>query len=141
MAGFSSRRVLVAAGVLATAVGALLAVGVAAHTTGHNSSVRATIHTVGNFDHVYGLVTSGVNRCEPGRRVRLYMRQPGADARIGSDVSQQAALGGPYTVTAQTGEFAQGTYYAKLKKRDLRPGNRHRHLCKGDRSPDLLAGP
>ena len=128
--------------VLALAAGGLLAVGVAAHTTHYPSSVEINAQTnINTGDYVYGVVTSPNSHCAAHRRVGVFRRRPGHDAKLGSDVSQHSPNGGPYTVTAPTGDLPPGPYYAHAKKRDLRPGPRHAHICRGATSDDLVVGP
>jgi hypothetical protein len=140
--GVASWRVIAAGGVAALA-GCLLAVAVAAHTTRYASSVQLhafTNETTNNY--FYGVVSSPNSRCAGDRKVRIYRKAEGADPKFGSDVSQQAPSGdGPYTVTAPTGDIPTGSYYSQAAKRDLRPGPRHAHICKGARSSDLDVGP
>jgi hypothetical protein len=141
MGRIPSRR-LVAAGVLAALAGGVLAVAVAAHTTHYGSSLAINAFTSGTMDnYFYGVVNSPSSRCVVGRKVSVYRRQPGRDEKLGSDVSQQASTVGPYTVTSPSGDLIPGSYYSQTRKRDLKPGRRHAHICRAATSSPLDVGP
>jgi hypothetical protein len=138
-----TRRVIVV-GVVALGAGALLAVGVAAHTARHDSSLNLNAFTSGAMNnYFYGAVTSSSSKCVAGRRVRVYRKRPGENSEFGSHVSLEAGSGvGPYTVTApEEGDIPVGSYYSQVRKRHLRRGARHDHICRGARSADLEVGP
>ncbi|MEO8092257.1 MAG: hypothetical protein ABI726_06075 [bacterium] len=134
---------VIAVGALAALAGCLLAVGVAAHTTHSSSALQLNVYTSGSVsNYVWGVVSSPNPRCVAGRRVRVYRKAPGPDPEFGSDISLESPSGnGPYTVTAPTGDLPEGLYYSQLRKRDLRPGRRHAHICKGARSNEQVVGP
>jgi hypothetical protein len=137
----SPRRLAIGA-CLAALGGALLAVAVAAHTVRYPSSIELHAFTVGSSNnYVYGAISSPNSNCVGGRKVRVYRKTQGSDAKLGADVSQEASGVGPYTVTAPSGDLHPGRYYSQVHKRDLRPGPRHAHICKGARSDGLDVGP
>lgn len=117
--------------------------GVAAHTSHSASALTINAFTIGTADnYVYGAVSSPNSRCVAGRKVRVFRKTQGSDSLLGADVSLQSPSGtGPYTVTAPTGDLPEGRYYSEMRKRDLRPGNRHTHRCSGATSDRLSVGP
>lgn len=130
------------AGGVAALAGALLAIGAAAHTTHYPSSLSLSAFTSGaTNNYVYGALSSPNSHCVGGRRVRVFRKAQGADPMLGSDVAQEASGVEPYTVTAPTGNLHPGRYYSQTKKRDLKPGPRHAHICKGAQSSNLDVGP
>ena len=129
--------------ILAPVAGGLLAVGVAAHTTRHDSSLSLNAFTSGSQNnYFYGAVTSASSKCVE-RKVRVFRKEVGADEKYDSERSIVSGSGnGTYTVTAPNkGDLPQGTYYAQIKKRDLKPGNRHDHICRGAKSSEQSVGP
>jgi len=122
--------------------GALLAVAVAAHTVHYSSSIALNVYTTGSTNnYVWGAISSPNSHCVGARKVRVYRKTHGSDAKLGSDISQEGSAVGPYTVTAPSGDLHPGSYYAEVRKRDLRPGRRHAHICKGARSSEEPVGP
>jgi hypothetical protein len=112
-------------GAVALAAGGLLAVGVAAHTSHTPSSL--TINAGAGY--FYGNVTSPKEKCRPHRRVRVFRKRPGNDKLYGAEKSLGGMNLGSYTVEESTAPDV-GTYYAEIKKRDLRAGSdRHDHIC------------
>jgi hypothetical protein len=137
----ASRQLAIAACVAALG-GALLAVTVAAHTVHYPSSIELhafTSSTTNNY--VYGAISSPNSHCVGGRKVRVYRKTQGSDAKLGADISQENSGVGPYTVTAPGGDLHPGRYYSEVRKRDLRPGRHHSHICNGARSSGLDVGP
>jgi hypothetical protein len=136
-----SRRLVIGAA-LAALGGSILAVAVAAHTDHYSSSVGINAFTSGSSNnYVYGAVSSPNSHCVGDRKVRVYRKTKGSDAKFGADISQENAGVGPYTVTAPSGDMHPGTYYSEVRKRDLRPGPRHSHICNPARSDGLPVGP
>ena len=143
MESIASKRFASAAAV-ALGAGALLAVGVAAHTSSHDSALSLNAYTTGvSNNYFWGAVTSPSSKCVGGRRVFVFRRQPGDDAKLGSDVSLGPPAGaGSYTVTAPAkGDLQQGTYYSEVRRYDRKPGPRHDHICRGAKSEPVPVGP
>jgi hypothetical protein len=139
MQGTLGRRTL-AVCALALLAGAVAAVGVAAHTTRTDSDISLNGFTSGGADeYFYGDIASSNPDCEPARKVRIFRKRPGDDRLYDATRSLQPA--GSFTVTAETGNLPQGDYYSHIRKRDLKPGKRHKHLCKGAKSAELDVGP
>ena len=134
---------LVAVGASAAVAGCLLAVAVAAHTTHYASSLDLHAYTSGAMDnYVYGTVSSPNSDCVAERKVHVYRKTPGADAKLGADVSNGPVSGvGPYTVTDPSGDLPEGSYYSETRRRDLKPGPHHAHVCRGATSDALAVGP
>jgi hypothetical protein len=129
---------------LAAIAGGLLAVGVAAHSDRYPTEMSATIQTANTItDHIRGRLLSSRTACAPDRKVRVFRKRPGDDQQIASDFSGTftETIGSPYTVAVPGGDFSPGVYYAHAKRRDLRPGARHDHVCKGKRSQDFSVTP
>jgi len=140
----SSRGRMVAATVIAAVAGGVLAVAVAAHTTRDESNVNLNAFTSGvDNNYVYGAVTSPKPACAPDRKVRVFRKRPGDDKLLASRRSIDGGVPGSatYTVNAETGDLPQGVYYAQIRRRDLKPGDNHKHLCTGARSNELPVGP
>jgi hypothetical protein len=115
---------LVLAGGLAAVAGGALAVGVAAHTT----HTPTTLTLNASSDYFYGNVSSVDPDCLGHRRVRVFRARNGADKLFGADRSLETT--GSYTVTESNANFRGGPYYARVKKRDLRPhSGKHDHIC------------
>jgi hypothetical protein len=130
----------IAACALAAAVGAVFAVAVVAHTSRTDSDISLFGFTSGGADeYFYGDIASAKGACEPNRKVRIFRKRPGDDALY--DATRSLEPAGSYTVTAATGNLPQGDYYSHIRKRDLKPGKRHEHLCKGAKSAELDVGP
>jgi hypothetical protein len=136
-----TRRTILA-GLVAALAGSLVAVALA-HTTTFKSSLSINAYTSGGSnEYVWGVVTSESPKCAAGWKVRVFRRRHGDDAKLGAVPSNDAASGlGGYTVTAPTGNLPQGPYYSQVRKRDLRPGPAHDHICKGSESPEVDVGP
>lgn len=133
---------MIAAGVLAAVAGGLVAVALA-HTTSFKSSLSINAYTVGGSnEYVWGVVTSESEKCAAGWKVRVFRKRHGDDAKLGAVPSNgpESGLGG-YTVTAPTGNLKSGLYYSQVRKRDLKPGPAHDHICKGSESADVDVGP
>jgi hypothetical protein len=123
MRAISTWRVVLAGGLAAIAGGAL-AVGVAAHTTHSPSDVAINAGS----DYFYGTVSSPEADCLPGRRVRVFRKRHGDDKLFGAERSLETT--GSYTVTESDVNLRGGPYYARIKKRDLRPqSQKHDHIC------------
>jgi hypothetical protein len=136
------RRKTALAGLVATVAGGLLAVGVAAHTSHTSASLAINAYTLGTTNnYIWGVVSSSKQRCAVERKVRVFRIRSGDDKLLGADVSQEGSTGGPYTVTAPTGDLKEGRYYSKVKRFDLAAGRRHTHLCDGAASERVKVGP
>ena len=132
------RGALVAA--LAAIAGGVLAVGVAAHTSRDPSSISITVPP--SESYLYGVVSSPNADCPPHRKIRVFRTRPGDDKLFRRTHSLGPAHGfGQYTVSVETGTLRSGIYYSKVKESDLKPGDRHAHICKGDRSDEVGVGP
>ena len=74
----------------------------------------------------------------------MFQQQSGADLKFDSSTSIEGGspTSGPYTVTAPNkGDLPPGNYYSKIKKRDLKPGPAHSHICQDAKSPTVDVGP
>ena len=111
-------------GTLALVAGGALAAAVAAHTT----HTPTTLTLNAGSDYFYGNVSSVDPDCLGHRRVRVFRARSGADKLFGAERSLETT--GSYTVTESDVNFRGGPYYARVKKRDLRPDSRkHDHIC------------
>ena len=117
---------------------ALLALGAgvaSAHTTSFRSTVEMTWHDDpgsrgGRFE---GTLASPRAACLDERTVKLF--------RVDTEPNQLVTS----TSTNSLGDWVvfvggvdwDGTYAAKVVRKDLVAGRRHNHICRADRSPDL----
>ena len=106
------------------------------------SSIALNAYTTGSSNnYVWGAISSPNSHCVGGRKVRVYRKAHGSDAKLGADISQENSGVGPYTVTAPSGDLKPGRYYSEVRKRDLKPGPHHSHICNGARSSGVDVGP
>lgn len=82
--------------------------------------------------YYYGTVSSAKKACKDDRKVTVYLKQPGKDEVIGSERSYMAKPGDFQWTVTQTGEYDDGTYYAKAKSTQK---------CKGAKSQEITASP
>ena len=137
------RRAL-SAGVSAALAGGALAVVVSAHTTHYESNVNIGGFTSGNVgNYLSGGVTSPNDKCAPDRKVTVFREAGSDDVKFGSDVSEVGTTPGvgDYLVNAPSGDIPSGDYYSRVKKRDLRKGRAHDHICDRAKSSPLDVGP
>ena len=138
------RRALIA-GTAAALAGALLAVAVSAHTTHYESSVNINAFTNGSVgNYFYGAITSSKPACAPKRKVIIFEGAGGPDdTKFGSETSIDSGTPGvgSYTITAPSGDIPSGDYYSKAKRRDLRKGRAHDHVCDRAKSSMLEVFP
>lgn len=123
-----------------TSVGALagglaacaLSLGIVGAAAGHTASIESRV----TFDSLSparakGTVESKRARCEPKRRVEVFLEAPGPDRSFGTDRTDER---GRWTVDAS---FVPGEYYAQLSRNKLkRPG--HVHTCLDARSDRMF---
>jgi hypothetical protein len=117
--------------VLGIAALAVSVVGVAsAHTKRFNTNVTINFDPSPYGDSFFGKVKSGKKACKKNRTVKVFRKRPGPDDQFdGRDKSNRR---GRWRIT--DGNAAPGNYYAKAKKKVLKNNNRHKHVCKRDRS-------
>jgi len=126
--GWAIAVALVAIG--ATAV-ALTGVGMA-HTVKYPSDVVLTTVLSDNGDTIwFGQVDSEREKCLSGRTVRVFRTIDGPDEQQGSAAT--TASDGSFAVQVPGYPPPDGSYYAKLKKRDIGRAN-HSHVCGAARS-------
>ncbi len=89
-------------------------------------TIGAYVTGAGLDDYFTGELSSPRASCEVGRKVTVYRKKPGRDARIGSDRSFEGK-GDTVAWIVVEEEAATGYYYAKAKKTDR---------CKKDKSPE-----
>jgi hypothetical protein len=114
----------------ALAVGGLLTASAFAGVVKYDSTL--TISRALPLYH--GKVKSSDERCERGRRVTLFEKQPGADDKVGSDRTNQQ---GRWKVKVPTGDLQPNDrFYAKVRRK-LRIVSADGYVCRGDTSRTL----
>jgi len=113
------------------AVLSLLAVGVgvaAAHTFRADSEVTITYNDA--KERFQGRVSSDRPRCVKNRLVVVFRDNPGEDAPVGSDTTND---NGFWSVEEKN---ARGDFYAKVLRRKQTSAG-HTHVCRADLSPTI----
>lgn len=133
-----SIRMAVMAGGLVTLVALVVPSNTVGHTAATSSEVTIDFEDLefspggppDATDSFSGDVSSAKGSCEKGRTVKIFQESPGSGL-VGSSTS---AANGSWSVDAE--DPGDGTYFAKVSKKRSGSG-KHKHICKGDRSPDL----
>jgi hypothetical protein len=116
-------------------VAAMVVGSASAHTAKYGSKVKFDGFSPGckrGCVTATGRVRSGHDACEAGRRVTVFLREPGPDVNRFKGKTDAHGSWEIAVNLALTGE----DYYAKVRARNIGPAG-HRHICKGDRSPDV----
>jgi hypothetical protein len=116
-------------------VGAFAANAAAGGKTTYPSKVRILAYVPGftpTTDRIEGQVTSAKAKCIDKRKVELYRETGADDERIGSAKSTDEGFW--FVDTPRQGP---GTFYAKVKKRDIGT-NKHKRICESAKSKPLV---
>lgn len=122
--------------VLVAVIGLALVPAAGAHRTGYATGTSFG-YAEGAPQGWLGLINlSGGNpACRPGRKVTVFKRRPGPDARVGTDISGRPAHDGDGFWQVET-RLRAGRYYARVKPRNIGPDG-HRHICRGTTTSTL----
>ena len=122
-----SKRFAIVIGVAAAGVMALGAQTAAAAT--YNTKVTITQDRSPPLGSIHGDVISAVRKCEVGRVVTLFKRQPGTDRLLGTDRSSARSA---FDWSIRGSQAKRGWHVYALVRREVR---RHGLVCRSDRSP------
>ena len=138
--GMRGVRAAIAATSVAVGLTMLAFAGVGtAHTVKYPSNAVLASAVSDNGDTTwYGQVDSDREKCLAGRAVRVFWTVDGPDEQQGTAATTES--GGSFAVHVPGYPPEAGSYYAKVKARDIGRGD-HRHVCDAARSNTYLFQP
>ena len=111
--------------------GVVLSAGIAgAHTKSYKSGSSYGYPTSG-AEFVVGDLQSSNVKCEPGRRIKLFLERGGADRKVGTTRTNSTGF---WEIKADLQKGKR--YYMRASRKNLGPSG-HRHICKAYRSSAL----
>jgi hypothetical protein len=132
------RRGIVSAALAAVAVLALVA-GSPAHTRHFNAALTLQLNRVPGGDSASGQLSSTKGRCLGGRVVTVFEDVNPTSVfdfqAIGKATTDAA---GAWALPIQGGIKKGDTYFARTSKVTLVHNRRHKHVCKGAYSPQVV---
>ena len=104
-----------------------------AHETGFQSTVTVDTRPgpTQRSTTFFGEVRSPNEKCVNGRTVVLYTRDPNLIHQVGETKTDAE---GDWEISAPEARL-RGDQFVKVFKKTLVKTNRHRHVCKGDKTP------
>ena len=129
----------IAVGAMAAVALLALAAGSPAHTRHFNATLTLQLNRVPGGDSASGQLASTKGRCVGGRVVTVFEDVNPTEVfdfqAIGKATSDAA---GAWTLPVQGGIKKGDTYFARVSKVILVNNRRHKHVCKGAFSPQVV---